>query len=128
MNSPLLTWPSSSTTSLLQLKGDCRSRSGSPFWPPLYGHGVGGSVLRTRRNYNNQAAAGRGRFVMFLNTKPVVKDGVLSFNGIDALKGIPDNVVMTPWSGSSAFLGATSSEDHSTSRIVFKLGVIKYAL
>lgn len=60
---------------------------------------------------------------MFLNQKPTVKDGVLSINGRDALAGVPDNVVVTPWTDSSAFLGATST--HSTSRHVFKLGVIQ---
>ncbi|KAG5561022.1 hypothetical protein RHGRI_004147 [Rhododendron griersonianum] len=65
------------------------------------------------------------RPVMFLNQKPTVKDGVLSINGRDALAGVPDNVVVTPWTDSSAFLGATSA--HSTSRHVFKLGVIQDA-
>lgn len=60
---------------------------------------------------------------MFLKEKPTVKDGVLSINGRDALAGVPDNVVVTPWTDSSAFLGATSA--HSTSRHVFKLGVIQ---
>lgn len=60
---------------------------------------------------------------MFLKSAPVVKNGVLSFSGMDTLVGVPDNVVMTPWSESSAFLGATSSECNS--RHVFKLGVIK---
>lgn len=59
---------------------------------------------------------------MFLK-KPIVKDGVLSFNGRDALIGVPDNVIITPWSESSAFLGATASE--SSFRHVFKLGVIE---
>lgn len=60
---------------------------------------------------------------MFLKTKPVVKDGVLSFDGYHALKGIPDNVVVTPWTNSSLFLGATST--HSSSRHVFKLGELE---
>lgn len=60
---------------------------------------------------------------MFLNQKPIVKDGVLSINGRDALAGMPDNVVVTPWTDSSAFVGATSS--HSASRHVFKLGHIQ---
>lgn len=62
---------------------------------------------------------------MFLNQKPIIKDGVLSVNGRDALTGVPDNIVVTPWTDSSAFVGATST--HSTSRHVFKLGVIKDA-
>lgn len=60
---------------------------------------------------------------MFLNTKPVVKDGVLSFNSYNALKGIPDNVVATPWTDSSLFLGATSST--TSCRHVFKLGELE---
>ncbi|PIN13264.1 Galactinol--sucrose galactosyltransferase [Handroanthus impetiginosus] len=67
----------------------------------------------------------RGRFFMFLKTAPAVKDGVLSFNGKNAVVGVPDNVVITPWADSSAFLGAVSSE--SNSRHVFKLGVIEDA-
>ncbi|XAR53893.1 Galactinol--sucrose galactosyltransferase [Bertholletia excelsa] len=61
----------------------------------------------------------------FLNSKPVIKDGVLSVNGREALSGVPDNVIVTPWTDSSAFVGATSS--HSGSRHVFKLGVIQDA-
>ncbi len=63
---------------------------------------------------------------MFLNAKPVLKDGTLSINGKEALTGVPDNVVVTPLTDSSAFVGATSTED-ATSRHVFKLGVIQYA-
>lgn len=60
---------------------------------------------------------------VFHNQKPVVKDGVLIFNSYHALKGIPDNVVVTPWTKSSVFLGATSTS--SSSRHVFKLGEIE---
>ncbi|CAA3028949.1 probable galactinol--sucrose galactosyltransferase 2 [Olea europaea subsp. europaea] len=66
----------------------------------------------------------KSQHCMFLK-KPIVKDGVLSFNGRDALIGVPDNVIITPWSESSAFLGATASE--SSFRHVFKLGVIEEA-
>ncbi|GFS45666.1 seed imbibition 1 [Actinidia rufa] len=62
---------------------------------------------------------------MLLKTKPDIKDGVLSIKGKDALTGVPDNIVVTPWTDSSAFVGATSS--HSSSRHVFKLGVIQDA-
>lgn len=61
---------------------------------------------------------------MFLNTKPVLKDGTLSINGKEALTGVPDNVVITPLTDSSAFVGAISTGDAS-SRLVFKLGVIE---
>ncbi|KAG6743464.1 hypothetical protein POTOM_052156 [Populus tomentosa] len=60
---------------------------------------------------------------MFISTKPLLKDGTLSVNGQEAITGVPDNVFLTPLSDSSAFLGATSSQ--SSSRHVFKLGVIK---
>lgn len=110
--------PSLLTSSLLQvqLKVGCWSGSVSPFRPPKYG-----SLLRTQNNRN------AGRFCMFLNKKPMFKDGVLSFNGTEALKGIPDNVVMTPspWSDSSAFLGVGVASEDSSSRRVFKIGVIK---
>lgn len=66
---------------------------------------------------------GGSRYSMFLKTAAVVRNGVLSFNGAEALVAVPDNVVITPSSESSVFLGSTSSE--STSRHVFKLGVIE---
>lgn len=62
---------------------------------------------------------------MFLNAKPVLKDGTLRINGKDALTGVPDNVVVTPLRDSSAFVGATCTD--ASSRLVFKLGVIEYA-
>jgi hypothetical protein len=62
---------------------------------------------------------------MFLRTRPVLKDGTLSIKEKVALKDVPDNVVVTPLTNSSAFVGATSTE--ATSRHVFKLGVIEYA-
>ncbi|XP_059438212.1 probable galactinol--sucrose galactosyltransferase 2 [Corylus avellana] len=63
------------------------------------------------------------RHSMFLSTKPVLKDGTLSIKEKVALKEVPDNVVVTPLTNSSAFVGATSTE--ATSRHVFKLGVIE---
>lgn len=63
---------------------------------------------------------------MFLSSKPVLKDGALSIGGKDALTGVPDNVVVTPLTNSSAFFGATS--DDESSRHVFKLGVVRYVL
>lgn len=60
---------------------------------------------------------------MFLSTKPVLKDGTLSISGNEALTEVPDNVVVTPLTDSSAFVGATSTE--ASSRHVFKLGVIE---
>lgn len=66
---------------------------------------------------------GFGRYSMFLKAKPVFEAGILSFNGKNVVSGVPENVVMTPWSESSSFLGAISGE--SSSRHVFKLGVIE---
>ncbi|XP_062160527.1 probable galactinol--sucrose galactosyltransferase 2 [Alnus glutinosa] len=63
------------------------------------------------------------RHSMFLSTKPVLKDGTLSINEKIALTEVPDNVVVTPLTNSSAFVGATSTE--ASSRHVFKLGVIE---
>ncbi|KAL3614921.1 hypothetical protein CASFOL_040582 [Castilleja foliolosa] len=71
-----------------------------------------------RTSYNS-------RYSMSLKTAPFYKNGALSFNGKDALIGVPDNVVVTPWSDSSAFLGSTFSEKKS--RHVFKLGIIEDA-
>ncbi|OMO77001.1 Raffinose synthase [Corchorus capsularis] len=62
---------------------------------------------------------------VFLATRPLVKDGNLSINGKEAFKGVPDNIVVTPLTDTSAFIGATASD--SSSRHVFKLGLIKDA-
>ncbi|XP_031393395.1 probable galactinol--sucrose galactosyltransferase 2 isoform X2 [Punica granatum] len=63
------------------------------------------------------------RHSMFLSTRPAVKDGALSVDGKDVLTGVPDNIVVTPLTGSSAFVGATSTI--MGSRHVFKLGLIQ---
>ncbi|KAF8414301.1 hypothetical protein HHK36_002303 [Tetracentron sinense] len=55
--------------------------------------------------------------------KPVIGDGILRINGKDALTGVPENVVVTPSTNTSAFVGATSTE--RSCRHVFKLGVIR---
>ncbi|KAL5574811.1 hypothetical protein UlMin_016510 [Ulmus minor] len=60
---------------------------------------------------------------MFLSSKPILKDGTLSISGNDTLTSVPDNVVVTPLTNSSAFVGATSVE--AKSRHVFKLGDIR---
>ncbi|KAM7271556.1 hypothetical protein ACFE04_030770 [Oxalis oulophora] len=59
----------------------------------------------------------------FVGTKPVLKDGTLSFNGNDVIRNVPENVLVTPLTGTSLFVGAES--ETSSSRHVFKLGVIK---
>lgn len=65
---------------------------------------------------------------MFVSTKPVLEDTILSASGQDVLTDVPPNVVFTPIPNSSAaFLGATSRNDASQSRHVFKLGVLRYA-
>ncbi|KAM6585512.1 hypothetical protein CsatB_012514 [Cannabis sativa] len=63
------------------------------------------------------------RHSMFVNAKPVLKDGALSIGGKGALTNVPDNVVVTPFTNSSAFVGATSADE--SARHVFKLGVIR---
>lgn len=60
---------------------------------------------------------------MFVNGRPVLKDGNLRINGKDALTGVPGNVVVTPFTNTSAFVGATATA--TDSRHVFKLGVIQ---
>ncbi|KAK8989122.1 hypothetical protein V6N11_030488 [Hibiscus sabdariffa] len=60
---------------------------------------------------------------MLLATTPLLKDGNLCINGKDALTGVPQNIVVTPLTDTAAFVGTTSS--HTSSRHVFKLGVIK---
>lgn len=57
--------------------------------------------------------------------KPVFEDGILSVNGNDVLTHVPDNVVVTPLTDSSAFVGATS--ETASSRHVFKLGLVRYS-
>ncbi|GFQ05983.1 probable galactinol--sucrose galactosyltransferase 2 [Phtheirospermum japonicum] len=91
----------------------------SPFLPPNGSRIFPNGLLPVcRTSYNS-------RYSMHLKTAPLLKNGALSFNGTDALVGVPDNVVITPWSDSSAFLGATFTEKNS--RHVFKLGIIEDA-
>lgn len=56
-----------------------------------------------------------------------VNDGKLLVHGITVLKGVPDNIVLTPGSGvgivAGAFIGATAS--HSKSLHVFPVGVLE---
>lgn len=60
---------------------------------------------------------------MFLSARPTLKDGALSVKGTDVLTGVPKNVVVTPLTSSSAFIGATSTI--MGSRHVFKLVLIQ---
>ncbi|GLU20647.1 hypothetical protein SLE2022_368360 [Rubroshorea leprosula] len=81
---------------------------------------------RQRHNFLSQTSLRpkkRWRHRMFVNTRPVLKDGNLCVNGKEAITGVPGNVVVTPLTESSAFVGATSSQ--TSSRHVFKLGVIQ---
>ncbi|KAJ9184225.1 hypothetical protein P3X46_003972 [Hevea brasiliensis] len=73
----------------------------------------------------NKSNANKWRHSMCIITKPALKDGTLTVNGKPALAGVPDNVFLAPLteSQSSAFLGASSTE--SSSRHVFKLGVVR---
>lgn len=63
------------------------------------------------------------RYSMCVNGTPVLEDGNLRINGKDALTGVPGNVVVTPFTNTSAFVGATATS--ADSRHVFKLGVIQ---
>ncbi|KAI3442218.1 Galactinol--sucrose galactosyltransferase [Psidium guajava] len=60
---------------------------------------------------------------MFIGTRPTLKDGALSVDGKDVLTDVPENVVVTPRTNSSVFVGATSNVEGS--RHVFTLGVIE---
>ncbi|ERN19108.1 probable galactinol--sucrose galactosyltransferase 2 [Amborella trichopoda] len=60
---------------------------------------------------------------MTVSSRPWIEDACLKINGCDALTGVPDNVLVSPASNSSVFLGAVSKEKRS--RHVFKLGVLQ---
>ncbi|XP_020588586.1 probable galactinol--sucrose galactosyltransferase 2 isoform X2 [Phalaenopsis equestris] len=55
--------------------------------------------------------------------KSFIQNGVLRINGREPLSSVPENVVVTPSSNGSLFLGAVSQE--ASSRHIFKLGVVK---
>ncbi|KAH6825870.1 hypothetical protein C2S53_020307 [Perilla frutescens var. hirtella] len=93
----------------------------SPFSPTNGNNLFPNRFLRLRL----RSTAAAGRCSMFVKSPPAVKNGFLTFNGKNTLLGVPENVVMTPCSDSSAFLGAVSAETNS--RHVFKLGVIEEA-
>lgn len=61
---------------------------------------------------------------MSLRAKAAISDGVLRINGKEALKGVPENVVIKPSTKASAFLGAVSQE--RSCRHIFKLGVLEW--
>ncbi|KAI3990404.1 hypothetical protein MKX01_021339 [Papaver californicum] len=63
---------------------------------------------------------------MCLSAKPTLGDGNLKINGNEVLTKVPDNVLVTPWTNGSAFVGATSKE--TSSRHVFTLGVLQQRL
>ncbi|CAN6690336.1 unnamed protein product [Malus baccata var. baccata] len=71
----------------------------------------------------NSSTSGSSNTASPWSTKPVFEDGILSVNGNDVLTHVPDNVVVTPLTDSSAFLGATSQT--ASSRHVFKLGLVR---
>lgn len=60
---------------------------------------------------------------MFLGARPVLKEGAISVNGNDVVKEVPENIVVTPVTNSSAYVGGTSTVQ--ASRHVFRLGVIR---
>ncbi|XP_058193858.1 probable galactinol--sucrose galactosyltransferase 2 [Rhododendron vialii] len=60
---------------------------------------------------------------MTITTTPVVKDGCLMVRGKVVLTGVPPNVVISPASGGSAFIGASSK--NLSSYHVCSLGVLE---
>lgn len=59
---------------------------------------------------------------MTISVTPVVKDQCLTVRGKVVLTGVPANVVVSPASCGSAFVGATSPEE--SSRHVFTMGIL----
>ncbi|KAL6973128.1 galactinol--sucrose galactosyltransferase [Sarracenia purpurea var. burkii] len=59
---------------------------------------------------------------MTITATPVVKNGCLMVRGKVVLTGVPENVVISPASGGSAFLGASSTTQ--SCHHVFSLGVL----
>ncbi|KAL0277984.1 UNVERIFIED_CONTAM: putative galactinol--sucrose galactosyltransferase 2 [Sesamum radiatum] len=60
---------------------------------------------------------------MTITAVPVIKNGCLMVRGKVVLTGVPDNVVVSPASAGSAFVGANSTT--LSSRHVFNLGVLE---
>ncbi|KAL0335802.1 UNVERIFIED_CONTAM: putative galactinol--sucrose galactosyltransferase 2 [Sesamum radiatum] len=60
---------------------------------------------------------------MTITAVPVIKNGCLMVRGKVVLTGVPDNVVVSPTSAGSAFIGANSTT--LSSRHVFNLGVLE---
>ncbi|XP_042497482.1 probable galactinol--sucrose galactosyltransferase 2 [Macadamia integrifolia] len=60
---------------------------------------------------------------MTITATPTVTDGRLTVRSKVALDGVPDNVVVSPVSSGSAFIGATSTTEKN--RHVFTLGVLE---
>ncbi|KAL0417259.1 UNVERIFIED_CONTAM: putative galactinol--sucrose galactosyltransferase 2 [Sesamum latifolium] len=60
---------------------------------------------------------------MTITAVPVIKNGCLMVRGKVVLTGVPGNVVISPASAGSAFVGASSTS--SSSRHVFSLGVLE---
>ncbi|XP_043704808.1 probable galactinol--sucrose galactosyltransferase 2 isoform X1 [Telopea speciosissima] len=60
---------------------------------------------------------------MTITAIPTITDGRLTVRGKVVLDGVPDNVVVSPASSGSAFIGATSTTE--TSLHVFTLGVLE---
>lgn len=61
---------------------------------------------------------------MTVTALPVIKNGCLMVRGKVVLTGVPENVVISPSSSGSAFVGATSTA--SSSHHVFNLGTLEY--
>ncbi|KAK4479382.1 hypothetical protein RD792_014894 [Penstemon davidsonii] len=62
---------------------------------------------------------------MTITAVPVIENGCLTVRGKVVLTGVPENVVISPSSSESAFLGANST--NSSSHHVFNLGVLEHS-
>ncbi|XP_077237512.1 putative galactinol--sucrose galactosyltransferase 2 isoform X2 [Tasmannia lanceolata] len=99
---------SPSLTQLLQLN----SRS-SLFLSPKRGVLPDG-CLKFRKSWKHS---------MSVSLKPIIRDGILRINGVEALTRVPENVIVTPSLNGSVFLGAVSPE--RSCRHIFKLGLLQ---
>lgn len=60
---------------------------------------------------------------MTITAAPSIRNRCLLVNGKVVLRGVPENVVITPAASGTAFVGATLT--HSDSRHVFNLGILE---
>ncbi|KAE9453708.1 hypothetical protein C3L33_14390, partial [Rhododendron williamsianum] len=77
----------------------------------------------TSNNSLSETNPSRREPQMTVTATPCIKDGCLLVNGKVVSTGVPSNVVVSPVSGGSAFLGATSSVP--SCRHTFSLGILE---